>query len=441
MLLKGAWIVPHPPLIIPEVGAGRQKAIQKTIDAYKKVADQIRSLAPDALVIATPHAVSYRDCFAISAGRGAEGSFADFGAPQVRIKVRYDADLAGEISRWAGREGLAVEASDERCNVPDHGMMIPLYFIREQGIDVPVVRISISGLSPDFHRLLGQCIHRAAEALGRSYVFIASGDLSHKLLEEGPYGLSAEGPVFDCRIRKIVQNGDPAGFFALEEAFCRKAAECGLRGFQIMAGVLEGKSVRSEEVSYEAPFGVGYLVAAYHTAEEKEDPYVALARKSLEHYIRTDSLLTQPEGLPPELTDRRGGVFVSLKIDGQLRGCIGTIQPVRETLAGEILHNAVSAGTEDPRFLPVRERELPLLSYSVDVLSLPEPVTSEAELDPHRYGVIVSFGGRRGLLLPDLEGIDTVEQQLRIALQKAGIDPNQPYRMQRFEVFRHKENV
>ncbi|HCU08399.1 MAG TPA: hypothetical protein DF480_05475, partial [Clostridiales bacterium] len=117
----------------------------------------------------------------------------------------------------------------------------------------------------------------------------------------------------------------------------------------------------------------------------------------------------------------------------------GTIQPVRESLAEEILHNAVSAGTEDPRFLPVREKELPLLTYSVDVLSVPEPVTSESELDPRRYGVIVSFGGRRGLLLPDLEGVDTVEDQLRIALRKAGIAADQPYRMQRFEVFRHTE--
>jgi AmmeMemoRadiSam system protein A len=208
-----------------------------------------------------------------------------------------------------------------------------------------------------------------------------------------------------------------------------------------MAGVLDGENVRSEELSYEAPFGVGYLVAAFYLSEEKQDPYVALARQSLEHYIRTDSPLEQPEGLAPELTGRRSGAFVSLKIDGQLRGCIGTIQPVRDSLASEIIHNAVSAGTEDPRFLPVREKELPLLEYSVDVLSPPQGIQDISELDPKRYGVIVSFGGRRGLLLPDLEGVDTAEQQVRIALQKGGIDPNQPYRMQRFEVFRHREKV
>jgi AmmeMemoRadiSam system protein A len=147
--------------------------------------------------------------------------------------------------------------------------------------------------------------------------------------------------------------------------------------------------------------------------------------------------MERPKGILQELAVRRGGVFVSLKIGGQLRGCIGTVQPVCDTLADEIIHNAVSAGTGDPRFLPVREKELPLLEYSVDVLTLPEPVASLEDLDPKRYGVIVSFGARRGLLLPDLEGIDTVELQLDIALKKAGIDPGQPYRMQRFEVFRH----
>lgn len=441
MLLKGAFIVPHPPLIIPEVGGGRQKMIQKTVDAYERVAGQIRALKPDTLVIATPHAAAYADCFVLSAGERARGSFADFGAPQVRIDVRYDADLAGRISRLAGREGLAIIESEEGNTTLDHGTMIPMYFLHAQEMDIPVVRISISGLLAEAHHTLGRCVARAAEEMGRSYVFIASGDLSHKLSEEGPYGLSAEGPVFDRQIRDAVRDCNCASFFAFEKNFCRKAAECGLRSLQIMAGVLDGENVRSEELSYEAPFGVGYLVAAFYLSEEEQDPYVALARRSLEHYIRTDSPLEKPEGLAPELTDRRSGAFVSLKIDGQLRGCIGTIQPVRDSLASEIIRNAVSAGTEDPRFLPVREKELPLLEYSVDVLSPPQGIQDISELDPKRYGVIVSFGGRRGLLLPDLEGVDTAEQQVRIALQKGGIDPNQPYRMQRFEVFRHREKV
>ncbi len=437
MSLKGAFIVPHPPLIIPEVGGGRQKIIQKTVEAYQKVAERIKILRPDTLVIATPHADSSGDRFAVSAGRGAEGSFGDFGAPQVRMEVLYDADLAGRISRLAGGEGLAVEESEKEYGTLDHATMIPLYFILAEGLNIPVVRISIAGLPAASHRTMGRCILRAAEELGRSIVFVASGDLSHKLAKDGPYGYSAEGPVFDRRIQEAVRACDCSRFFEFEEDFARRAAECGLRTFQMMAGVLEGQEIKSEVLSYEAPFGVGYLVAAFRLAGSGQDPYVRLARQSLEHYVRTGNRMERPKGILQELAVRRGGVFVSLKIGGQLRGCIGTVQPVCDTLADEIIHNAVSAGTGDPRFLPVREKELPLLEYSVDVLTLPEPVASLEDLDPKRYGVIVSFGARRGLLLPDLEGIDTVELQLDIALKKAGIDPGQPYRMQRFEVFRH----
>ena len=137
------------------------------------------------------------------------------------------------------------------------------------------------------------------------------------------------------------------------------------------------------------------------------------------------------------MTARRAGAFVSLHIHGQLRGCIGTISPMTANLASEIISNAVSAGNYDPRFSPVREDELPFLEYSVDVLSSAEPIDSMAELDVKRYGVIVSCGGRRGLLLPDLDGVDTPEQQVDIARRKGGIGKNEPYTLERFEVVRH----
>ena len=125
-------------------------------------------------------------------------------------------------------------------------------------------------------------------------------------------------------------------------------------------------------------------------------------------------------------------------MDGRLRGCIGTIEPLRESLAREIIENAISAGTADPRFSPVTAGELPHLSYSVDVLLTPEKISGKKELDPKRYGVIVESGRRRGLLLPDLEGVNTAEEQLAIALQKAGISPGEPYRLYRFLVRRYK---
>jgi AmmeMemoRadiSam system protein A len=135
--------------------------------------------------------------------------------------------------------------------------------------------------------------------------------------------------------------------------------------------------------------------------------------------------------------DGRAGVFVSLKKNGQLRGCIGTFEPCQENIASEIIHNAVAAGVNDPRFWPVELDEIPELDFSVDVLTPPEPVRSRDELDPKRYGVIVNNGRRTGLLLPDLDGVDTVDEQLSIACQKAGIAPDEPIHIFRFEVNRY----
>lgn len=164
-----------------------------------------------------------------------------------------------------------------------------------------------------------------------------------------------------------------------------------------------------------------------------------LARKVLDIYMKEGSLPKIPEELPPEYYSR-AGVFVSLKKDGQLRGCIGTVEPVRETLAEEIAVNAVSAAVRDPRFSPVSKEELPELSVSVDVLGPMERIKSEEELDPQQYGALVRSGSRSGLLLPNLEGINTVEEQLDIARRKAGIMPGQSAELYRFKVTRYGES-
>jgi len=157
----------------------------------------------------------------------------------------------------------------------------------------------------------------------------------------------------------------------------------------------------------------------------------------LETFVHTHQLAVIPEDMRKSFADKRRGAFVSLKKDGQLRGCIGTIQPVRQDLAEEILYNAVSAGTRDPRFSPVTPEELAQLVYDVDVLTEPEPIDSPDQLDVKRYGVIVQCGDRRGLLLPDLPGVDSVEEQISIARRKGSIGEQEPYQLWRFEVERH----
>ncbi|MBM4454733.1 MAG: AmmeMemoRadiSam system protein A [Chloroflexi bacterium] len=166
------------------------------------------------------------------------------------------------------------------------------------------------------------------------------------------------------------------------------------------------------------------------------DPLVQLAREAVESYVGRGKVV-KPKGLTPELQEK-AGVFVSLKKHGELRGCIGTFEPTRGNVAEEIVANAISSATRDPRFLPVSPSELSELEYSVDVLTQPEPIDGVEKLDHKKYGVIVECGYRRGLLLPDLEGVDSVEEQIHICRLKAGIAPDEPVRLYRFQVKRYR---
>lgn len=470
MSILAAYMVPHPPMIVPAVGRGSEAQIQATTDAYEQVAADIAALEPDTIVIASPHSVMYMDYFHISPGRWAKGSFAGFGAPEVSFQEEYDTELVMAIEEMAAARGLAAGTMGERDSSLDHGTMVPLYFIRRAFAGAKILRIGLSGLPLTDHYALGQAIADAADQLGRRIVFVGSGDLSHKLQDYGPYGFAPEGPQYDERIMDVCGRGAFGELFDFDEEFCDKAAECGHRSFVMMAGSLDGQAVSVKRLSHEDVTGVGYGICMFHPEgpdEERHflaryrqeamdrarakadasDAYVALARETVNSFIREGktpevSRLEQsgpdPRKLPEEMLREKAGVFVSIHKEGALRGCIGTIGPTESCIAREIIQNAVSASTRDPRFTPIREDELPLLEISVDVLGAPEPIDSIRELDVKRYGVIVSSGGRRGLLLPDLDGVDTPEQQVDIARQKAGIPRGEKLDLQRFEVIRHQ---
>ena len=470
MSVIGAIMVPHPPIILPEVGKGEEKKIKETSQAYEKAAELAARLRPDTIVLASPHSIMYADYSHVSPGRRAQGDMRRFGAPQVRIGAEYDTEYVSALEKLAKREGFPAGTMGERSPELDHGTLIPLYYINKYYTDYRLVRIGLSGLSLKDHYRLGMLTAAAAEQLGRRVLFVGSGDLSHKLLAEGPYGLAPEGPVYDERIMDVMGRAAFDELFDFSESFCDKAAECGHRSFCIMAGALDGKSVETEKLSHEGTFGVGYGICTYRVAgndpereflrireeeeirelektKAREDAYVRLARLTVESYVRNGRTPKIPDGLPEdlknslprEMLEGRAGVFVSLHKEGRLRGCIGTISAVRRSIAEEIVENAVSASTRDPRFTPVRPDELPLLEISVDVLGDAERIDSKEELDVKRYGVIVSKGRKRGLLLPNLDGIDTVEDQISIALRKAGLSPHErDYELERFEVVRHE---
>ena len=460
MSILAAYLVPHPPLIVPEVGRGGERQIPATQAAYARVAEEIAALRPETILISSPHATMYSNCFQISPKRGAEGDFRQFGAPQVRFHETGDTVLTDTIQKLSAEDGLPVVTRGQRAAELDHGTMVPLYFIRKVYSDFKLVRIGLSGLPLEDHYRLGQVIQRAVEKTGRNVVYIASGDLSHKLQSYGPYGFAPEGPQYDERVMDVCGRGAFGELLDFDESFCERAAECGHRSFVIMAGALDGQAVEARRLSHEDITGVGYGICAFrptgpdagrrflavreqtqtqHYSEMRSrgDPWVQLAWQSVERYVRSKVMMEVPKDLPAVLTTTRAGAFVSIHKKGRLRGCIGTIFPTRQSLAEEIIHNAVSACARDPRFDPIRPEELKWLEIKVDVLGTPEDIRSEAELDVKRYGVIVSRGSRRGLLLPDLEGVDTVEQQVDIAREKAGIAPWEPVTLQRFEVIRH----
>lgn len=428
MGISAGFMVPHPPLIIPDVGRGEEKKIQRTIDAYQRTAENIGRLQPETIVLLSPHQTLYADYFHISPGQGARGDFGQFSAGRVSMEVSYDTEFVRVLCEAAKEAGLQAGTLGERERKLDHGTMVPLYFVNQYWTGYRLARVGLSGLPLTAHYRLGQCIQAAAQSLGRNTVVIASGDLSHKLKEDGSYGYQEEGPAYDARIMDVMGRGAFGELLEFSEDSCEKAGECGHRSFTIMAGTFDRTRVEAERLSYEGPFGVGYGVCAclpcggdeernlleqYEEKErkklfarrEQEDPYVRLARYTIEAFVKTGNVPEMPCGLTEELYHSRAGAFVSLKEDGRLRGCIGTIQAVRESLAEEIMHNAVSACSEDPRFSPVEDWEVDRLTISVDVLGDTEKISSPEELDVSRYGVIVTRGARRGLLrmrfLPD----------------------------------------
>lgn len=463
MSILSAVVVPHPPIILPEIGRGEEIKISATSSAYKEISKRIVEKNPETIIITSPHSIMYADYFHISPGNFATGNFSQFRAPQVSLKINYDEEFVKNLSDAAMQENISAGILGEKNSELDHGTMIPLRFLELAGLDfnkVKFLRIGLSGLSAAEHYKFGKIISKISEKLNRRTIFIASGDLSHKLKESGPYGFAEEGPQFDKEVMKNLSSGEFLKLLTMDKKICNRAAECGLRSFWIMSGALDEKKIFAEKLSYEGTFGVGYGIIyfeilgedkdrnflqkllefqheKYLERKKTEDEYIKLARYSVENFVKNHKA-ELPKNLPEELLTRRAGAFVSLHKNGELRGCIGTIAATRKNIAEEILQNGISACSRDPRFSPVEVSELEEIIYSVDILGEPERIFEKKDLDVKKYGVIVENNGRRGLLLPDLEGIETIEQQILIAKQKANIGAKEPINLWRFEVIRHQ---
>ena len=456
MSVVSAVMVPHPPLIIPDIGNGEESKISNTINAYNEACEFIKKTNPDTIIIISPHSTYYSDYFHILANNENYGDFSNFTSSKIEFTLEYDNEFIDEISHLYKDCGTL----GEKSITLDHGTMVPLYFLKNYIINVKYIVIGLSGLPLKEHYRLGMRIKDTADKLNRRVSIVASGDLSHRLLESGPYGYNSMGPLYDERIMNVMRNANFNELFDFDVSFLEEAAGCGHPSFTIMAGSFDKQNVESHKLSYEGPFGVGYGVCTFlpkkenksrdfldrYLIKEKNDingirnnesEYVKLSRTSVEHYVRNGKRMAIPNNLNDYLLNNKKAVFVTLHKYGNLRGCIGTILPSHNSIAEEIIENAIKACSEDNRFDPVTEEELNYITYSVDVLGDIESIDNKNKLNTKRYGVIVNSGYKRGLLLPNIDGIDTVDEQIKIAMKKGNISEDENITLQRFEVNRY----
>jgi AmmeMemoRadiSam system protein A len=459
-----ACISPHPPVIVPEVGRGREAETARTIEALRQVAGELGEQQAETVLIVSPHGPLQPDAMGISTAPRAIGGFLQWGAPGVSFTFDNDPEAVALLKEEASAAGLPLTALEDWGPNLDWGCTVPLYYLRPGMRGARLVAMAISFLSPQAHYVLGKAVGHALTRLNRTAAIVCSADLSHALLPGAPNGYDPAGHQFDERYRRAVEDWDVDWMLHVDTSFRHHAAEDAVPQTSLLMGALSDLEVHPRVLSYEGPFGVGYLVAAIDVLGPREGveaegtaargapahpaggpvgaepaqtahPYVRLARQAVDNYVRYHQVV-EPFDLTPEMR-RRAAAFVSIKKLGDLRGCIGTVEPAYVDLAHEVIQNAIAAATRDPRFEPVAESELPHLTYSVDVLSPPEHIDGPEALDPRRYGVIVQSGRRRGLLLPDLPGVDSVEEQVAIARAKGGILPGEPADLYRFQVERY----
>ena len=437
--------------MVPEVGGESCVEVQNSISAMATLTARIIESGAETIVLISPHAPLEAVAFVAYDGPTLHGDFSRFRAPDATVAAQLDDDLLTEITRAAEQENLItlrIRGADL-----DHGTAVPLYFLQRNGWTGKVVALGYSFLSNQEHLRFGNCIRQAIATLKRPVGFIASGDLSHRLQPGAPAGYNPDAHLFDEEVVDAIRNGETIRIANIDHDLRSRAGECGYRSMLVALGVAEDSESSCEVLSYEAPWGVGYMVAQLvrsgsagvlpadtESVADLTRALPALARRTIETFVRDGTIITPPDNLPDEL-NARAGCFVSIKtLKGDLRGCIGTVDPLKDTLAEEIITNAVSSATRDPRFPPVRANELPNLKYSVDVLSNPEACSLE-DLDPKIYGVIVEdeINFRRGLLLPNLEGITSAAHQVEVAASKAGIPSGTPVKLFRFRADRYPE--
>ena len=404
------------------------------------------------------------------------GSLAQFGAPAAAVDLPADKSLGTAIAEEAGSRGLNIWwlgpwSSAHRLSEPstsllhrpsdaelDHGAVVPLWHLADAGWCGPTVLIGLNYPGEPGLAELGEAIAGAARRMDRRVAVVASGDMSHRLQPGAPAGFHPRAKEFDHAFIECLRVGDYRQLLKFNSELQDLAAEDAVDSTLVAASAVNWNAAGHEVLSYEGPFGVGYGVAilyqpppenasasARETGTRENDvtetgnALVRVARRSLEAVFRSE--VEKPAMPAAGILGERHGVFVTIRGPRRkLRGCVGTLTPRFMNTVEETWHVARDAAFHDGRFAPVGAHELEQLRFEVSVLSPLEETASKAELDPQRYGVVLATeDGRRGVLLPDIKEIRTVEQQLTLARCKGGIGESEPVRIQRFAVKKFRE--
>jgi AmmeMemoRadiSam system protein A len=448
-----AGLMPHAPILVPGVGRERLAEVTATAQAMATVSRHAVAAQPDTVVLVSPHSPRQPGAFGIWQTRKLRGSLEMFGSPEDRVDLPLDLAFAERLEATAARRELRTWRITGQPL--DHGAVVPLCYLVAAGWKGPTVILSLNYTGDGGLDELGEAIAATAQELHRRTAVIASGDMSHRLTASAPCGFHPEAHRFDETFIALLRQGAFHDIQRIDASLQEVAAEDVADSTTVALAASHYRTDGHAVLSYEGPFGVGYGVAILYepaaagprgAATEAADKIVsrfaalpAVARGAVEAEFRGGSK-TAPYQAAGELTERHG-VFVTVRTDqGGLRGCCGSLQPVEDDLVQETWHNAVATAFHDYRFPPVQAAELPRLRFSVTILGELETVASPEALDPATYGVLVTAAdGRKGVLLPAIAGIDSVEQQLAIARRKAGIAPDEWIGIQRFKAKSFKE--
>ena len=275
--LINGYILPHPPVIVPEVGNGREQDAADTLEAMKRVAKEIADDRPATIIISSPHAPCFHDFVYLADASVLAGDFLSFGCSDITLSFQNNLELVSAIEEKAKSAGIAAgcltETGKKRYGISDrldHGAMVPLYFIEKEWNRFRLVLISTPFLPLNELYEFGRCIRSAVEESNERIVFVASGDLSHRLTRDAPAGYHPIGKEYDDYLIEKLKEGDAKGLTGTEEEFLEKAGECGTRSFIMLMGALSKENRKAEIYSYEGPFGVGYLVGKIPVAGKEE---------------------------------------------------------------------------------------------------------------------------------------------------------------------------